>query len=338
MHSTAPRVALRCDASHAMGVGHVMRSLAIGEELSSRGYDVLHWGDLGGIDWLEATVDAHGWERAVAPRHAGEYPAAADGFGLDAVVLDGYDLDPTIGRALSAGSQRTLALVDYDFGVHQYADVYLDQNLGARPHPILPAASVALAGIDYALFRDVVLERRHEPRPGTSGVPTVAAFFGGTDPFGAAAVVLPALLATGLPLSLTAIAGTDDLAARIAALPTAPGQQIEVRAPSADIAGLLSEADLVISASGSSVWELLCIGTPTAVVCVADNQHEGYRLAVEAGVVAGLGMLSDFDAHAATTRFAQLLTDPDARVAMARSGQLLVDGRGRERVVDALVT
>ena len=52
---------------------------------------------------------------------------------------------------------------------------------------------------------------------------------------------------------------------------------------------LAAAADLVISAAGSSLSELLCIGAAAAVVCVADNQQLGYARVVAAGTAAGLG-------------------------------------------------
>ena len=108
-----------------------------------------------------------------------------------------------------------------------------------------------------------------------------------------------------------------------------------------DLPALVVESDLVVSASGSSVWELLCLGAAAATVCVTDNQEAGYREVVRRGLVAGLGSLADLtgsDAarrHAVTT-LAALLTDPDARHDLAARGLGEVDGRGRERVADAL--
>ena len=40
------------------------------------------------------------------------------------------------------------------------------------------------------------------------------------------------------------------------------------------------ESDLVISASGTSTWELLCLGATAGLVCVVDNQEMGYERAV----------------------------------------------------------
>ena len=331
------RIALRCDGGATLGVGHVMRCVALGEELTARGHEVLLWGDLGGIGWLRTLVAAHGYDVVAAPGDPAACALAADDLGLDAVVLDGYHLDAGLGSALRASSRRLLTLVDYEFGVQHYADVYVDQNLGAGAHPDLPAGATALAGIEYALFRDTVRDRRRAALRARSGPVRVVAVFGGTDAFGAAPVVVPALLATGEPLDVTVVATRPESVDAVRAAPTAAGQTVRVVAPEPDFGALVADADLVISASGSSVWELLCMGVPAAVVCVVDNQEAGYRQCLDRGVVAGLGHLGRFEAAAATAALSTLVTDPEARDAYAARGQALVDGHGRERVVDAFL-
>lgn len=334
------RVALRCDGGSTLGVGHVMRCVALGEELSARGHDVLLWGDLGGISWLEVLVARHGYPVHAAPQRPTDCAREADRLGLDAVVLDGYHLDDGIGGALAADSRRVLALVDYDFGVRQYADVYLDQNLGARRHPDLPAGAIDLSGIAYALFRDSVRDRRRAlPHPAADpGRTRVVAVFGGTDPSGAAPVVVPTLFADRLPLDVTVVATAAQHIAELDAITLHSGQTLRICPPEPDFGALVSDADLVVSASGSSVWELLCMGVPTAVVCVVDNQEEGYRQGLDRAVVTGLGRLSGFDEAAARAALTPLLTSPEVRAGYATRGQALVDGLGRARVADAFLS
>ena len=52
----------------------------------------------------------------------------------------------------------------------------------------------------------------------------------------------------------------------------AAGQSITLVPPVADLPRLIVEADLVISAAGTSTWDLLCLGAPPALLWVVDNQ------------------------------------------------------------------
>jgi spore coat polysaccharide biosynthesis predicted glycosyltransferase SpsG len=265
--------------------------------------------------------------------------------GLSAVVLDGYHLDPGCGAALMARGLPVLALSDGGFGAGQRATIHLDQNPGAvRPASVTPDAMM-LSGLQHVLLRDVVRSRRPDgPRhriPDPAGVTSVLAVFGGTDPSAAVLTLAPLLLSTGEPVHLRAVASTPATMQALARFETGPGQTLSVQPPADDLPALVQQSDLVISAAGSSVWELLCLGAPTALVCVSDNQEAGYREVVDRGLVEGLGHIATLRDHeptrsAATARLRTLLRDTGARGRLAVRGLAEVDGRGRERVADAL--
>ena len=335
--ATIAHVVLRCDAHPSFGVGHVVRCLALAQELIARGARVTLLGGLGEIGWLGLLVDEAGIEVVRPADDLTAVVAQVGELGADAVVIDGYHLAPDLGARLRADGVVVLAMVDGSFGAGQEADVYVDQNLRATPHIGGPAGSVALAGLDHALFRDSVLDRRRTTVPAPHDPPRLLAVFGGTDPYDAAVTVIPLVLATGAPVHVTVVAAREEVRTTLADLPTAPGQHVEVIDPVPDLAALAVTCDAAVSASGSSVWELLCLGVPTGVVCVVDNQRLGYEMTLAEHVVVPVGVLDDLRAGAGTPGLTALLTDAAARTELAGRGQALVDGRGRERVADALL-
>jgi spore coat polysaccharide biosynthesis predicted glycosyltransferase SpsG len=99
----------------------------------------------------------------------------------------------------------------------------------------------------------------------------------------------------------------------------------------------MAEADLAITAAGSTCWEFAFIGTPMVAVPLAENQHvvaRGLSAAGIAHVPGGPGQR----ASAAEIREAvrHLRMAPDCRSMMAQRGQELVDARGAERVASVL--
>jgi len=337
-------VVLRCDGSRTMGVGHVARSLAIGQELVARGARVTLLGRVAGIPWLEQELSESGILVVPAESAAESLAAQALGLGADAVVLDGYDLDPASGAALRGVGITVLALVDGPFGAAQEADCYLDQNLGAAPDPSRGAA-LQLAGLDFTLFRDAVLRHRrpagHQPARSDPRL-RVLAVFGGTDPYAASPVAVPLLASTGRPMHVVAIAAHADLRSRLEETTWSRGQSLEILAPTPDLPAIAASCDVALTAAGSSVWELLCLGVPTAVLCVVDNQRVGYDAVMAAGVAVGIGSLAQLKESARARRSAAtvldgLLGDPARRAELARSGAALVDGAGRARVADVLL-
>jgi spore coat polysaccharide biosynthesis predicted glycosyltransferase SpsG len=318
-----------------------MRSLALAEELVGRGAEVVFVCDSHTVPWANDQILARDIPVEPAVWTAAEHLELFARLGLDAVVFDSYDLDADVFTAVRKSGIPTLAIVDGDLRGAE-ADLYVDQNLGSElDQPVLPDGATRLAGLDYVLLRNeiVALRPAQPPAPQQSGVPKVFAFFGGTDAFGAGPYVVAALAATGVPFEATVIAPGEDLAKAIAAVDLAAGQQVEVIGPTSQLAKAVTASDLVLSASGTSTWELLCLGATAGLVCVVDNQVMGYERAVATGAAAGVGLLSDLkqDQTAAAAVLRPLLADPLERTRIATAGWKLVDGQGRARVVDAFL-
>lgn len=344
------RVGVRCDAGAAIGVGHLVRCVALAEELCARGAEVLFLGEVSGSPWAAEQLRARGLPLVAAPGEPTLLAALVSELRLDAVVLDSYTLAPGTGAAIRAGdvlggrAPVVLAIIDGD-PLGQEADLYLDQNLGAehRPFPARPGAprlreasdsegqpagasrsggGKRLAGVSYVLLRDSV--RRCRRSPWARRMPRVLCFFGGTDSAGVAPAWAAALRRTGLPYEATVVSPA----------PFQAEGQVRVIPPTDRLPELMAEADLVLTAAGSASWELLHLGVPTALTWVAGNQSAGYEALVRGGLAAGLGPEPGPEAVATLAR---LLATPTLREEYGRRGRDLIDGRGRERVADALL-
>ena len=295
------RVVVRADATPQIGSGHVVRLLGLVDELLDRSVAVELVGTVS-IPWVRDLLD----RRAVTPVDA---PATAAGtarlcldLGAGAAVLDGYDLPADLGATLRAAGLRVLSVRDGGFGAGQEADLVLDQNLGAQAAPV--PGTTMLLGERYTLFRDEVLHATTAEWPGGEGTPRVLAFFGGSDPFGAAEVLTPVVLSAVQSVDLVVVTPDEDIARSLRGLPRTEAQHLTVSAPRPDLLSVARSADAVVTATGSSVWELLLHGVPFACVQVADNQEHGYRHLVGRGLTVGLGSLHDLRTRPAAVRTA----------------------------------
>lgn len=328
---------LRADATAEIGVGHAMRLLALAQELLGRGARIALSGDLE-IAWVRAAYEDAGIELLPAPATPQALREQAQLLGAAGVILDRYDLPASFGTILRMTGIPVMAMVDAGFGAQQDADLYVDQNPGTSPRAH-DATQKAVAGAAYTMFRDDVLALRRDSH-GMREKPArkVFAVFGGTDPMGAAQVLIPLLLATGHAIDIRVISTS----VRAEDFSPAAGQSVEIIEPTSAWLELARESDLVITASGSSVWELLCLGVPIAVVCVADNQRPGYDLVMAENLAAPAGELNALrtDSRArqdCIASLAQAISDGALRKQRAIRGQELLDGRGRIRVADALM-
>jgi spore coat polysaccharide biosynthesis predicted glycosyltransferase SpsG len=302
--------------------------------LVSRGAGVRFLSDLGGVAWAEAQLSQRGLPWHPPPFDPVGLVAAVERLEIDTLVIDSYTLPPPHSAAVRKTGRRVLAIVDGDFR-GQTADIYVDQNLDAR---IDVEDAIGLAGLDYALLRSSVRALRPVTPPAhrSGRTPKVVAFFGGTDAYRAAPQVAALLTRTGVGFDATIIAANQELHAELSAIAAGPGQRFEIIPPTDDLPKLLAGADLAVSASGTSTWELLCLGLPAALVWVVDNQILGYDRTIARGYAAGLGRLGHLGDDAVAT-LRTLLTDASLRTELAAGAWAAVDGRGVERVADALL-
>jgi len=337
------RVLLLCDGGGHLGVGHVMRSLALAEAAADAGHDVVVAGHFEG-SFLAGQL-------AAAPVEVAQTSAwLADGdwrpltdlvrrLRPDVLHVDSYQVSDRLRELLSsAGVEAVVSNVeDGTFG-RRPADVVVDPTFGAelsaRPED---GTTWMLRGSRYTPVRQRVIDaRRRGSDDHVGGVGPVArsvlVVMGGTDPVGLAPGAVELLARTGLALEVTAIAmGENAERARSAA--EGSRLSLNVLAPVEDLAAMMSAHDLVISAAGTSIWELCCIGVPTAVAWAVDNQHEGYDRVVEAGAAIGLGGPELGGDERAVELLKRALTDSELRAQLVHAGRCIVDGLGAWRVV-----
>ncbi len=339
------RIGLRADASPDIGGGHVMRCLALSEELRRRGADVFLLGRAESPAWLRAQLTEQGLPVLHGPDDPDELTAIARDMALDLMVLDSNRLTPECSRALRAAGILVAAVVDGTARA-QEADLYVDQSPGERDiGTSFPEGACRLGGYRHALIRDAVLSAARHPARRVvepAAPPHVLCFFGATDPYGGVPVAVRALLATGMPMRLTAVAAEPRLTREVEALPTGVEQRVEVVEPAGQLPELARNADLVVTAAGSSVLDLLCIGCAVAVVTVTASQQRVYEAVLDDGLVVGLGSLGGLRESGAAldegvAALHGLLTHGAVRAELARRGTATVDGRGCSRVAQALI-
>jgi len=345
------RVLLGCDGGGTLGLGHVMRSLALAEAAVAAGHEVVVAGHFEG-SFLQAQLAAAPVEVAPlsVPMAGGDLQAfvdLVDRLRPDVVHVDSYETSGRLAEIVaSTGVEAVVSnMEDGTFG-RRPAEVAIDPTLGAersaRPQD---GTTWLLRGSRYTPVRRRVIDAGH---PGSSdgmgGVGretnrdvgqvarTVLVVMGGTDPEGLAPLAVELLARTGLELEVTAIA-VDENARRARTEAEGSPLSLTVLAPVDDLPAMMSAHDLVISAAGTSVWELCCIGVPAALVWAVDNQREVYDQVVAAGAAIGLGGPGLRAEEHAVDLLTGALTDSRVRAGLVRAGRQVVDGLGAWRVV-----
>jgi hypothetical protein len=107
-----------------------------------------------------------------------------------------------------------------------------------------------------------------------------------------------------------------------------PGTRLYGSLPS--LAGLLACADVSVGAGGTTTWERLCLGVPSVVITIADNQELPTRCLAAAGGVRWIGTSTTANVSNIAAGIEQLLADPAL-------GTVEVDGLGALRVAASMI-
>jgi UDP-2,4-diacetamido-2,4,6-trideoxy-beta-L-altropyranose hydrolase len=224
-------------------------------------------------------------------------------------------------------------------------ELLLDQNLGRAPREyggLVPAHCELLCGPAFTLLRPEFSELRPRSleRRADGALARILVTMGGIDKDDATGQVLEALDACGLPgeVVVTVVMGgrapwLEQVRAKLAALPFRAEVVVDVD----DMAERMGASDFAIGAAGSTSWERCCMGLPSALVVLADNQVDTCRALAAAGAAFDLGTPDDVG-RTLPPVLAEVMQDSAALATMSAAAAAICDGRGTIRVADALLS
>lgn len=358
------QIAFRVDASLQSGTGHVMRCLTLANALREQGATCrficrAQAGDL--IDLLreqeyevltlavppsnptqaDYAAPYADWLITTWQTDARQTQAALSAVGSqDWLVVDHYALDAQWELAVADTSRHLLVIDDLANRQH-YADLLLDQTFerkNAAYQPLVNPECELRCGVQYVLLRpefDAWRARSLESRE-SAKLQRVLISLGGVDQANISRDILLALRDPRLPAGLEICLVLGDSSPWIEEMhrlsENMPGVELKVAAH--NMAELLSHCDLAIGAAGSSAWERCCLGVPTLMLVLADNQQEIATQLAAAGAAKLLTLGPDL--HEQIVSAVQTINAAQLGE-MSRKSAALVPGSGVKCIVQAMM-
>lgn len=265
------KVAFRLDAGAEIGLGHLMRCLAIADRLKTAGAEC-HFLCHQLPTHLLPLLLPHQHHALCALDDAGPLPTLRPAW----LVCDHYQISRQIEQTLAIHCGQLLIIDDLADRPH-HSQLLLDQGplrSAADYQPLTPAGCRLLLGTDYALLRPAY---RQLARQEVSRWQRGLICFGGADPARACLTTLNTLarLPWAHTIRWTLVAGSanpfwPELQQRVAEL---PDLQLTLLRQSDQMAQLMQQNDFAIGAAGGMTWERACVGLPTLAVPIVDNQQ-----------------------------------------------------------------
>lgn len=281
-------------------------------------------------DWL-----GDSWQRDVE-----QTLAALNGEFVDWLVVDHYALDFAWEEALRPACRRLLVIDDLADRDHR-CDLLLDQNLvgqmAERYRYRVPSSCRQLLGPSFALLQPhyAALHTRVPPREGA--VRCALAYFGGADNVNLTGKTISAFLALGRKdVRLDVVVNPDGIHISSIREQVRGQGNIHLYSRLPSLSNLMMLADIAIGAGGATSWERCCLGLPSLIVTIADNQIPIAAELQVRGLARWLGHANEVgEDQLRDVLGAELERGVDA--AWSARCHAAVDGRGAQRVVGAML-
>lgn len=336
-------VFFRVDSSSQMGVGHLMRCLTLADELEKKNHNAtficrkLKGNLIKSIEHrvliLPADKDFQSddlylsWLGATQEQDAKQTIQVIHD-NADLLIVDSYALDEVWHKQLKPHAKKIMVIDD--LADRQFdCDVLLNQNLGSQKEDYqgkLPSDCELLLGCDYALLRTEFAELRKqtkEKRMNTKEIKNILINMGGSDNNNVTYDVLQQL--NDDFHVVVVLGGASPHKKMINEFVKNKNIKVEVIINADNMAELMLKADLAIGASGTTSLERCCLGLPTLLYVLAENQK---RIAENLEQLGATMIVRDLE-----NDIQALVDDFSLWQFMSSKSQSICDGLGAEKVV-----
>ncbi len=350
----------RVDASLHIGTGHVMRCLTLASELARQQYQILficrpHIGNLidkiksygYGVETLPETNaiigrDPKSWLGVSQNEDAGQTSAILADRKHEWLIVDHYAIDSEWETRIRRFAKKLLVIDDLANRLHN-CDLLLDQNLGRKTidyDGLVPPHCQLLIGSEFALLRPEFRALRSKSlyRRNKTELCRWLISLGGVDAQNHTTRVLQAMREARLSAEsrITVVLGRHaPHLEKVRKLCEEMPWPTILFVDHENIAELMADSDIAVGAAGSSSWERACLGLPTLMLVLAENQRT-VALSLEK-----YGAASILDPSSITTSFlksyARIMENKTELQDISVRSSRLTEGFGRNLVVQRMM-
>ena len=352
-------VVIRADANSKIGMGHVMRCLSVADALVKRGEEVLFVTaddtpvpllTKKGVPYRVLHTDYADMEaelpellavlRELALR--AESPDAALAQKNTSILVDSYYVTE---KYLAALKKRIITIYMDDIYAFSYpVDMLINYNIYGEEMGYEKDAAFAdtklLLGTEYVPLREEFSAGEQQRTAANCGILITT---GGSDSFNLAGqLLMEAMKYDALKeKEYHVVSGSlNPHIGELQALAQKHGN-IHIHCNVTNMAELMAESEVALSAGGSTLYELCAMGVPVIAFSFAENQERLVQTFVKRGIAQyggnyrtdGNKMIQNTIAGLET-----LLEDENLRTEYRKKARTLVDGKGADRIAEAILS
>lgn len=352
------KVIFRVDASLQIGTGHVIRCLTLAqalkennlssaficrkhqgnliEKIRSYGFEVRELQVLKKTESDNKLFHSH-WLGTTQQQDANDCINILKEEKVDWLIIDHYALDQQWQRRLKPFYKKLMVIDDLADRKH-YCDILLDQTFARQKEDyfelvqknciLLLCSKYALIRPEFSKWRIYSLNRRIKPE-----FNQLLINMGGVDVNNVTATILDELVKCNLPknIKINVIMGKD--APHLESIKLKSKSLVyntTIKIDVGNMAEIMANTDIAIGAAGSTSWERCCLGLPTIMIIIANNQITIANALAEHGAIK---LLEN------TKELSTIINNRKSwMIEVSDISQSICDGLGLKRVCDKIMS
>jgi UDP-2,4-diacetamido-2,4,6-trideoxy-beta-L-altropyranose hydrolase len=335
------KILFRVDANKQIGVGHLMRCLALAQALAQQNIKsafavTAETAEIARkrLDWVgDLYLIKSGLPVQQEVSQISEFVSSLD---CSAIILDGYHFDQFYRQSLRNLPCKHICFDDNNNYSQLYTDLVINGASNAQQLNYQQTAedAVLCIGEDYRILRQEFVNNQDIPWQQRQYLTVI---MGGSDPLNMTLPLLHALIKKRFTGPLKVITGAAYVySEKIFELIQNCQLPIEYEQDCQHVAEVFRRSKLCVSAAGGSQFEIMVCASPAVLLVVADNQLLATESAVKQGWCDMVDVREGCDFDALATRVIDLWNTPEQLQNWSQTAKSLSKVDGAVKVVSAI--
>ena len=321
------KVSFRVDGSDIIGSGHVVRCLTFADILKTKNIDshficrdhpgnmisriessgynvsVLNTGksDINSF-YSDDSVKHSSWLGVSWEQDALDTAEVLKDIDCNFLVIDHMGIDEKWEKKIFDLVEIRMMTIDGLADRKHFVNILLDQTYSpegvARWKELVPEKCKIFAGPQFAIIRPEFYEFRKKYLKRDGIIKRINVSFGGVDPVNATSYILEKLeTVASEDMIVDVIIGGANPHIKMILDRFTGMKNVFLHIDPKNIWELMSQADIAIGAGGTMMWERCCLGLPTIIITIADNQVKMSEHLHSIGAAYYLGSLDYIQVH-----------------------------------------
>ena len=351
-------IIFRVDSSKIIGTGHLYRCINLANELRNNGGNIIfvsrnHKDNSNKLvvdngfklislpyrDFNVSKNDCKTWVGASQKEDVKETLNALKNVRCDLIIIDHYGINKKWETEIKKSFRKIFVIDDLANREHN-CDFLLDQNYrinsSNRYTKLVPKKCKLLLGPNFALLNEAFSQKNKVKKFNKDK--RLFIFMGGSDRkdfIKTITNILDDRLFSNLQTDIVVGKSFYDDMNRNLSVKT--NSKIYFHPPQRHLADLMSKCDFAIGAGGVTNLERMCIGIPSIVISLAENQVEICKELSSLGLINYLGDLKTISLNVLKSSIVRMLENDAYLRKLSLKSQSIVDGYGAKRVSEIVM-